>query len=159
MKFPKLTRFLLAILQVDFYILEKFVIPLFGDQSFGWKAWRKNSASNRWPRSRKRALKEEYVQDILTHWIFMELAWPSMDRKIWGIWKRMVTNPSSGNSIRQHWGNWCEKEAGLAVIAPRKKIQEMDSSGFYLGNCKICPIPLDRKEAACDLMLLETEFM
>jgi glutamyl-tRNA synthetase len=52
-----------------------------------------------------------------------------------------------------------EKRLVFACDCSRKKIQEMDSSGYYLGHCQDRRIPLDRKEVTWRFNALETDFV
>jgi len=102
--------------------------------------------------------REEYVQDIFDTLDFMELSYNLGPKNLkefeneWSQVHRMEQYQPALEELR-------EKKLVFACDCSRKKIQEMDSSGYYLGHCQDRRIPLDRKEVAWRFNALETDFV
>jgi glutamyl-tRNA synthetase len=102
--------------------------------------------------------KEEYVQDIFDTLDFMELSYDLGPKNLEGFeseWSQIHRMEQYQAALEE----LSEKRLVFACDCSRKKIQEMDSSGYYLGHCQDRRIPLDRKEAAWRFNALETEFV
>jgi glutamyl-tRNA synthetase len=63
------------------------------------------------------------------------------------------------NQYEAALGELKELDLIFACDCSRKKIQEMDSSGYYLGHCQDRRIPLDRKDVAWRFNALESDFI
>lgn len=102
--------------------------------------------------------REEYVQDIFDTLDFMELSYDLGPKNLaefeseWSQIHRMEQYQAALEELS-------EKRLVFACDCSRKKIQEMDSSGYYLGHCQDRRIPLDRKEVAWRFNALETDFI
>ncbi|MDG1276112.1 MAG: glutamate--tRNA ligase family protein [Algoriphagus sp.] len=102
--------------------------------------------------------REEYVQDIFETLDFLELEYDLGPRNLnefegnWSQTHRASLYQDALEEIR-------EKKLVFACDCSRKKIQEMDSSGYYLGHCQDRRIPLDRKEVTWRYNALETDFV
>ncbi len=102
--------------------------------------------------------RDEYVQDIFDSLDFMELSYDQGPRNLsefkseWSQIHRMRKYESALEKLR-------ELNVVFACDCSRKKIQEMDSSGYYLGHCQDRRIPLDRKDMAWRFNAFETDFV
>jgi glutamyl/glutaminyl-tRNA synthetase len=102
--------------------------------------------------------REEYVQDIFDTLDFMELSYDLGPKNL----KEFENEWSQVHRMEQYQiglAELSEKKLVFACDCSRKKIQEMDSSGYYLGHCQDRRIPLDRKEVAWRFNALETDFV
>ena len=100
----------------------------------------------------------EYVQDIFDTLDYMELAYDRGPKNL----KEFENQWSQIHRIELYKTGLEELKAKNLIFAcdcSRKKIHEMDSSGYYLGHCQDRRIPLDRKEAAWRFNGLETDFV
>lgn len=102
--------------------------------------------------------RDEYVQDIFDALDFMEISYDEGPKDLkefeneWSQIHRMDQYRTALEELR-------EKKLVFACDCSRKKIQEMDSSGYYLGHCQDRRIPLDRKEVTWRFNALETDFV
>ncbi len=102
--------------------------------------------------------REEYVQDIFDTLDFMELSYELGPKNL----KEFENDWSQVHRMEQYQlglAELSEKKLVFACDCSRKKIQEMDSSGYYLGHCQDRRIPLDRKEVTWRFNALETDFV
>jgi glutamyl-tRNA synthetase len=102
--------------------------------------------------------REEYVQDIFDTLDFMEIKYDLGPKNL----KEFESEWSQVHRLEKYELALEELRARKLVFAcdcSRKKIQEMDSSGYYLGHCQDRRIPLDRKEVAWRFNALETDFV
>ncbi len=102
--------------------------------------------------------REEYVQDIFDTLDFMELSYelgPKNLREFETQWSQ-IHRMEQYQAALEELG---EKRLVFACDCSRKKIHEMDSSGYYLGHCQDRRIPLDRKEVTWRFNALETDFV
>jgi glutamyl/glutaminyl-tRNA synthetase len=102
--------------------------------------------------------REEYVQDIFDTLDFMELSYdlgPKNLQEFQNEWSQVHRMEQYQPALEE----LSEKKLVFACDCSRKKIQEMDSSGYYLGHCQDRRIPLDRKEVAWRFNALETDFV
>ena len=102
--------------------------------------------------------REEYVQDIFDTLDFMELSYelgPKNLKEFENEWSQVHRMEQYQPALEE----LSEKKLVFACDCSRKKIQEMDSSGYYLGHCQDRRIPLDRKEVAWRFNALETDFV
>ena len=102
--------------------------------------------------------REEYVQDIFDTLDFMELSYelgPKNLQEFQNEWSQVHRMEQYQPALEK----LSEKKLVFACDCSRKKIQEMDSSGYYLGHCQDRRIPLDRKEVTWRFNALETDFV
>ena len=102
--------------------------------------------------------REEYVQDIFDTLDFMELSYdlgPKNLQEFQNEWSQVHRMEQYQPALEE----LSEKKLVFACDCSRKKIHEMDSSGYYLGHCQDRRIPLDRKEVAWRFNALETDFV
>ena len=87
----------------------------------------------------------EYVQDIFDTLDFMEVNYDQGPKSVqefeqeWSQIHRMSSYLEALEQIR-------EKKLVFACDCTRKKIQQLDTSGYYLGHCQVRNIPLERAE-------------
>lgn len=100
----------------------------------------------------------EFVQDIFDTLDFMELGYDlgpkTVDEfeKEWAQQHRMSSYTNALEQIR-------DKKLVFACDCTRKKIQEMDSSGYYLGHCQVRNIPLERNDSCWRMDTFDSEFI
>jgi glutamyl-tRNA synthetase len=102
--------------------------------------------------------REEYTQDIFDTLDFMELCYelgPKNVNEFESEWSQIHRMEQYRAALEE----LSEKRLVFACDCSRKKIQEMDSSGYYLGHCQDRRIPLDRKEVTWRFNALETDFV
>jgi glutamyl-tRNA synthetase len=102
--------------------------------------------------------REEYTQDIFDTLDFMELGYelgPKNVNEFESEWSQIHRMEQYRAALEE----LSEKRLVFACDCSRKKIQEMDSSGYYLGHCQDRRIPLDRKEVTWRFNALETDFV
>lgn len=102
--------------------------------------------------------REEYTQDIFDTLDFMELSYelgPKNVKEFESEWSQIHRMEQYRAALEE----LSEKRLVFACDCSRKKIQEMDSSGYYLGHCQDRRIPLDRKEVTWRFNALETDFV
>lgn len=102
--------------------------------------------------------KTEYVQDIFDTLDFMEISYDLGPKTVqefekeWSQIHRMSSYLEALEQIR-------EKKLVFACNCTRKKIQQLDSSGYYLGHCQVRNIPLERAETCWRMDTFETDFI
>lgn len=102
--------------------------------------------------------KTEYVQDIFDTLDFMEIGYDQGPRTAaefeqeWSQIHRMNGYLEALEQIR-------ERSLVFACDCTRKKIQELDSSGYYLGHCQVRNIPLERNETCWRMDTFDTDFI
>ncbi|WP_339864997.1 glutamate--tRNA ligase family protein [uncultured Algoriphagus sp.] len=102
--------------------------------------------------------KSEYVQDIFDTLEFMEISYDVGPKTVqefeqeWSQIHRMNNYLEVLEQIR-------EKKLVFACDCTRKKIQQLDSSGYYLGHCQIRNIPLERAETCWRMDTFDTDFI
>ncbi|WP_192350043.1 glutamate--tRNA ligase family protein [Algoriphagus sp. Y33] len=100
----------------------------------------------------------EYVQDIFDTLDFMEISYDLGPKTIeefekeWSQIHRMNMYQEALEKIR-------DRKLVFACDCTRKKIQQMDSSGYYLGHCQIRNIPLERNETCWRIDTFDTDFI
>lgn len=100
----------------------------------------------------------EYVQDIFDTLDFMEIGYDLGPKSLaefekeWSQIHRMEKYKDALEILRV-------KKAVFACECSRKKIQQYDSSGYYLGLCQMLRIPLDKENAAWRMDTFETDFI
>ncbi|UZD23601.1 glutamate--tRNA ligase family protein [Algoriphagus halophytocola] len=99
-----------------------------------------------------------YVQDIFDTLDFMEIRYDlgpktlSEFEKEWSQIHRM-------DKYREALDILSAKGAVFACECSRKKIQQYDSSGYYLGLCQMLRIPLDKENTSWRMDTFETDFI
>ncbi|MFC3414472.1 glutamate--tRNA ligase family protein [Algoriphagus hitonicola] len=91
--------------------------------------------------------RSEYVQDIFDSLDFLEITIDKGPKNLTEFekeWSQIHRRPLYEQALEKLQ----ETSHIFACTCSRKKIQSMDSSGYYLGHCLERRIPLDRKEAA-----------
>src|SRR5690606_12548639 len=100
----------------------------------------------------------EYVQDIFDTLDFMEIAFDQGPKTVqefeqeWSQIHRINLYNEALEILR-------EKKVVFACTCTRKKIQQCDSSGYYLGLCQMLRIPLDMEEVNWRLDTFDTDFI
>lgn len=100
----------------------------------------------------------EYVQDIFDTLDFMEIGYDLGPKNVrefeqeWSQIHRMDTYLEALEKIR-------ERKLVFACDCTRKKIQQMDSSGYYLGHCQVRNIPLERSETCWRMDTFDADFI
>ncbi|MDR7130805.1 glutamyl-tRNA synthetase [Algoriphagus sp. 4150] len=100
----------------------------------------------------------EYVQDIFDTLDFMEIGYDHGPKTVeefkkeWSQIHRMSIYLEALEKIR-------ERKLVFACDCTRKKIQQMDSSGYYLGHCQVRNIPLERNETCWRMDTFDTDFI
>lgn len=100
----------------------------------------------------------EYVQDIFDTLDFMEISYDQGPKTIqefeqeWSQIHRMNNYLEAIEQIR-------DKNLVFACECTRKKIQQLDSSGYYLGHCQVRNIPLERNETCWRMDTFDTGFI
>jgi len=100
----------------------------------------------------------EYVQDIFDTLDFMEIGYDQGPKTVeefekdWSQIHRMNGYLAALEQI-------CERKLVFACDCNRKKIQELDSSGYYLGHCQVRNIPLERVDTCWRLDTFDTDFI
>ncbi|SFU11939.1 glutamyl-tRNA synthetase [Algoriphagus locisalis] len=100
----------------------------------------------------------EYVQDIFDTLDFMEVSYDQGPKTVqefeqeWSQIHRMNSYLEALEQIR-------ERKLVFACDCTRKKIQQMDSSGYYLGHCQVRNIPLERLETCWRMDTFDTDFI
>ncbi len=100
----------------------------------------------------------EYVQDIFDTLDFMEISYDLGPKSIvefeqeWSQIHRMGEYSQVLDTIK-------EKKLVFACDCSRKKIQQMNPSGYYLGHCQTRNIPLDRNETCWRMDTFTSEFL
>lgn len=100
----------------------------------------------------------EYVQDIFDTLDFMEISYDQGPKTIqefeqeWSQIHRMNNYLEAIEQIR-------DKNLVFACDCTRKKIQQLDSSGYYLGHCQVRNIPLERNETCWRMDTFDTGFI
>lgn len=102
--------------------------------------------------------KQEYVQDIFDTLDFMEINYDEGPKSIkdfesnWSQIHRMDSYIEALETLRNN-------KVLFACDCTRKKIQQLDSSGYYLGYCLDRRIPLDKAETAWRFNTFNTDFI
>ncbi|PZX55818.1 glutamate--tRNA ligase family protein [Algoriphagus chordae] len=102
--------------------------------------------------------RQEYVQDIFDTLDFMEISYDQGPKSVqefeqeWSQIHRMNAYLEALEQIR-------EKNLVFACDCTRKKIQQLDSSGYYLGHCQVRNIPLERNETCWRMDTFDTDFI
>lgn len=100
----------------------------------------------------------EYVQDIFDTLDFMEISYDLGPRNL-----HEFDSEWSQNHRLSLYEEGLEKLKAQNVLfscdCSRKKIQQMDSSGYYLGHCQDRRIPLDRQEVAWRFNTFTADFI
>lgn len=102
--------------------------------------------------------KEEYVQDIFDTLDFMGIEYDIGPRNLvefekeWSQIHRMNSYLDALETLRG-------TESIFACDCSRKKIQQLDSSGYYLGHCQSRGIPLGREDVAWRMDTFESDFI
>lgn len=100
----------------------------------------------------------EYVQDIFDTLDFMEIGYDQGPKnmgefeKEWSQVHRLVRYNEALEILR-------EKEVLFACDCTRKKIQQYDSSGYYLGLCQMLKISLDKENVNWRMDTFDTDFI
>jgi glutamyl/glutaminyl-tRNA synthetase len=100
----------------------------------------------------------EYVEDIFETLDFLEIKvdlGPKNLREFESEWSQIHRMGKYGeklNSLR-------EDERLFACDCSRKKIQQLDSSGYYLGQCVDRKLPLDKPDVAWRINTMEADFV
>lgn len=100
----------------------------------------------------------EYVQDIFDTLDFMEIGYDLGPKNIqefeseWSQKHRLSLYEAGLEKLRT-------QDLLFACDCSRKKIQQMDSSGYYLGHCQDRRIPLDRQEVAWRFNTFTSDFI
>ncbi|MFC5623791.1 glutamate--tRNA ligase family protein [Algoriphagus winogradskyi] len=100
----------------------------------------------------------EYVQDIFDTLDFMEISYDVGPKTVqefeqeWSQIHRMNNYLEALDKIR-------ERKLVFACDCTRKKIQQLDSSGYYLGHCQVRNIPLERAETCWRMDTFDTDFI
>lgn len=100
----------------------------------------------------------EYVQDIFDTLDFMEIKIDQGPKNLrefeteWSQLHRMDHYAVALNTLR-------ETKTIFACDCSRKKILQLDSSGYYLGQCLDRRLSLDKSEAAWRMNTMESEFI
>ncbi|WP_057938182.1 glutamate--tRNA ligase family protein [Algoriphagus resistens] len=99
-----------------------------------------------------------YVQDIFDTLDFMEIGYDLGPKNVqefeqeWSQIHRMDAYLEALEQIR-------ERRLVFACDCSRKKIQQMDSSGYYLGHCQVRNIPLERSETCWRMDTFDADFI
>ncbi len=102
--------------------------------------------------------KTEYVQDIFDTLDYMEIGYDQGPKTVqefeqeWSQIHRMNNYLEALEQIR-------ERKLVFACDCTRKKIQQLDSSGYYLGHCQVRNIPLERNETCWRMDTFDTDFI
>lgn len=102
--------------------------------------------------------KTEYVQDIFDTLDFMEIGYEQGPKTVqefeqeWSQIHRMSSYLEALEQIK-------ERKLVFACDCTRKKIQQLDSSGYYLGHCQVRNIPLERNETCWRMDTFDTDFI
>lgn len=102
--------------------------------------------------------KREYVQDIFDTLNFMEISYNSGPKTVqefeqeWSQIHRMERYLEALEQIKS-------RKLVFACDCTRKKIQQMDSSGYYLGHCQVRNIPLERQDTCWRMDTYDTDFI
>jgi glutamyl-tRNA synthetase len=102
--------------------------------------------------------KQEYVQDIFDTLDFMEINYDEGPKSIkdfesnWSQIHRMDSYIEALEKLRNN-------KVLFACDCTRKKIQQLDSSGYYLGYCLDRRIPLDKVDTAWRFNTFNTDFI
>ena len=100
----------------------------------------------------------DYVQDIFDTLDFMEIKIDQGPKNLrefeteWSQVHRMDQYAAALNALR-------ETKTMFACDCSRKKILQLDSSGYYLGQCLDRRLSLDKPEVAWRINTMESEFM
>jgi len=89
----------------------------------------------------------EYIQDIFDTLDFMEIRYdlgPKNFQEFDSEWSQIHRLSLYENGLKK----LKDQNVLFACDCSRKKIQQMDSSGYYLGHCQDRRIPLDREDVA-----------
>lgn len=102
--------------------------------------------------------RQEYVQDIFDTLDFMEITYDEGPKDIkdfesnWSQIHRMNSYIETLEKLRNN-------KVLFACDCTRKKIQQLDSSGYYLGYCLDRRMPLDRAETSWRFNTFNTDFI
>jgi glutamyl-tRNA synthetase len=102
--------------------------------------------------------KTEYVQDIFDTLDFMEIGYdlgPKNLQEFDSEWSQMNRLPLYEEGMKK----LSTQNILFACDCSRKKIQQMDSSGYYLGHCQDRRIPLDRPDVAWRFNTFTADFI
>ncbi|MEB2786769.1 glutamate--tRNA ligase family protein [Algoriphagus persicinus] len=100
----------------------------------------------------------DYVQDIFDTLDFMEISYDQGPKNVqefeqeWSQIHRM-------NSYLEALAQIREEKLVFACDCTRKKIQQLDSSGYYLGHCQVRDIPLERNETCWRMDTFDSDFI
>lgn len=100
----------------------------------------------------------EFVQDIFDTLDFMEIGYdqgPKTMQEFEQEWSQIHRMNSYLEAIEQ----MRERKLVFACDCNRKKIQQLDSSGYYLGHCQVRNIPLERNETCWRMDTFDTDFI
>ena len=100
----------------------------------------------------------EYVQDIFDTLDFMEITYdlgPKTVQEFDQEWSQIHRMNSYLEALEQI----LERKLVFACDCTRKKIQQLDSSGYYLGHCQVRNIPLERAETCWRMDTFDTDFI
>ncbi|WP_297334966.1 glutamate--tRNA ligase family protein [Algoriphagus sp.] len=102
--------------------------------------------------------RKEYVQDIFDSLDFLEISIDQGPKNLSDFeqeWSQIHRLPLYQNALQK----LSDSNQLFACTCSRKKIQSMDSSGYYLGHCLDRKIPLDRAEAAWRINTLTADLI
>ncbi|TXE11303.1 glutamate--tRNA ligase family protein [Algoriphagus aquimarinus] len=100
----------------------------------------------------------EFVQDIFDTLDFMEIGYDQGPKNVqefeqdWSQIHRMTSYLDALEQVR-------DRKLVFACDCTRKKIQQLDSSGYYLGHCQVRNIPLERNETCWRMDTFDTDFI
>ena len=100
----------------------------------------------------------EFVQDIFDTLDFLEIGYDMGPKNMqefeqeWSQIHRMGSYLEALEQIR-------EQRLVFACDCTRKKIQQLDSSGYYLGHCQVRNIPLERNDTCWRMDTFDTDFI
>jgi glutamyl-tRNA synthetase len=100
----------------------------------------------------------EFVQDIFDVLDFMEIGYdlgPKTMQEFEQEWSQIHRMNSYLEALEQIR----ERKLVFACDCTRKKIQQLDSSGYYLGHCQVRNIPLERNETCWRIDTFDTDFI
>lgn len=100
----------------------------------------------------------EYVQDIFDTLDFMEIGYdlgPKNVQEFEQEWSQIHRMDAYLEALEQI----SERRLVFACDCSRKKIQQMDSSGYYLGHCQVRNIPLERSETCWRMDTFDADFI
>lgn len=102
--------------------------------------------------------KTEYIQDIFDTLDFMEISYDLGPKNMLEFESEWSQNHRL-NLYKEGLNKLKSQDILFACDCSRKKIQQMDSSGYYLGHCQDRRIPLDRQETAWRFNTFTSDFI